>query len=90
MSNPLDSHWTTIKRILRYLQRSLSHGLRLKPAISSQPLPLRGDVDGHLKWMIGAAVYLGVNLISLWSRKQQMVARSSNEAEYRSLAQVTT
>lgn len=37
----------------------------------------------------GAAIFFGPNLISLWSRKQPVVARSSTEAEYRSLAQAT-
>lgn len=36
----------------------------------------------------GACVFLGPNLISRWYKKQQLVARSSVEAEYRSMAQL--
>ena len=29
MASPLDSHWTVVKRILRYLKGTLSHGVPL-------------------------------------------------------------
>ena len=71
MANPLETHWTAVKRILRYLKGSLYQELQLRPAISGQPIPLRGlcnadwasDVDDR-RSTSGAAVYLGPNLIS--------------------------
>ena len=32
IAQPLESHWAVVKRILRYLKGTLSHGLHLKPA----------------------------------------------------------
>src|ERR1044072_5404797 len=90
MSNPLDPHWTAVKRILRYLKGTIAHGLELKPA-KCHPLQLKGfsdadwatDVDDR-RSVSGATLFLGRNLISWWSKKQH-VARSSTKAEYRSL-----
>ena len=96
MSNPLDIHWVAVKRILRYLRGSISHGLHLRPAILGRPLSIQALYDADWAFDVddrrstsGVAIYLGPNLVSWWSRKQEVVARSSTEAEYRSLAQAT-
>ena len=45
MANPLDSHWTVVKRILRYLKGILFHGLLLQPAPISKPMALYAFCD---------------------------------------------
>ena len=93
----LDSHWTVVKRILRYLKGTLSHGLLLQPTSISKPLIIRAfcdadwtsDVDDRHSTS-GTAIFLGPNLISWWSRKQKITVRSSTEAEYGSIAQTST
>ena len=96
MANPMDSHWTAVKRILRYLKGSIHHGLLFKAAPSSQPFTIKALSDTYWasdpddrRSTSGAVIYFGPNLVS-WSKKQQIVARSSTEAKYRSLAQAMT
>jgi len=79
-----------VKRILRYLSRTQTHGLLLR---SSTPFSLLGfsdadwamDLDDR-KSTSGCCVYLVHNLISWFSQTQKVVSRSSIEAEYRSIA----
>jgi len=97
MSNPIESHWVVVKRILRYLKGTITFGLQLHPAPTHKPLSLHVFCDAY--WAAdpddrrstsGAVIFFGPNLISWWSKKQPVVARSSTKAEYRALAQATT
>ncbi|XP_017639811.1 secreted RxLR effector protein 161-like [Gossypium arboreum] len=90
---PLDSHFKAVKRILRYLQGTLSHGSQFT---RSSKFLLEGYSDASWgsnsddrRFTSGFCVFFGGNLVSWSSRKQQVVSRSTAEAEYRSLAHVT-
>jgi Reverse transcriptase (RNA-dependent DNA polymerase)/gag-polypeptide of LTR copia-type/GAG-pre-integrase domain len=90
MSEPRDTHWQFVKRILRYLKGTLFHGLNIQKA-SHLSLHAYCDADwagcpDDRRSTTGFAIYLGPNLVSWSAKKQPTVARSSTEAEYRSLA----
>ena len=97
MAAPLDSHWTVVKRILRYLKGTLSHGLLLQPTSIAKPLNIRAfcdadwasDVDDR-RSTSGVAIFLSPNLISWWSCKQKVTASSNIEVEYHSITQTST
>jgi histone deacetylase 1/2 len=96
MSQPLESHWKAVKRILRYLKGTLHHGLLLNPATKGPPFSLHaysdadwGSDQDDRRSTSGSCIYFGPNLVSWGSKKQPLVARSSTEAEYRSMANTT-
>ncbi|KAL3629467.1 hypothetical protein CASFOL_026689 [Castilleja foliolosa] len=94
MANPLEPHWRAVKRILRYLSGTFRYGLDLNKSeylnvVGFSDSDWAGDIDDR-RSVSGYCVFLGRNLVSWSSKKQQCVSRSSTEAEYRSLAQVTS
>ncbi|XP_019186526.1 PREDICTED: uncharacterized protein LOC109181228 [Ipomoea nil] len=93
MHTPTIDHWGLLKRVLRYIREMQDHGLRLSASSSSDIHAFsNSDWAGcpiDRKSTSGYAVFIGSNLISWVSRKQRTVARSSTEAEYKGLADVS-
>ena len=90
MHDPREPHLTAAKRILRYLQGTLDHGLLLRRASTSE-LVVYTDADWAgcpdiRRSTSGYAVFLGDNLVSRSAKHQNVVSRSSAEAEYRSVS----
>ncbi|XP_021980468.1 uncharacterized mitochondrial protein AtMg00810-like [Helianthus annuus] len=90
---PTSINWGAVIRILRYLRGTPFQNL-LFPSTSSLELRAYSDADwdsdrNDRKSTTGFCVFLGDSLISWRSKKQDVVSRSSTEAEYRTIA-VTT
>ena len=90
MHDPREPHLAALKRILRYLQGTLSLGLTLRPS-SPAELVVYTDADwtgcpDTRRSTSGYAVFLGDNLVSWSFKRQHTVSRSSAEAEFRAVA----
>jgi hypothetical protein len=91
MHSPREPHLHTVKQILRYVKRTINYGLHfsrsINPSLIAYPdIDWAGCLDTR-RSTSGYCVYLGPNLISWLAKKQPTIARSSSEAEFRSLAQ---
>ena len=67
VAKPLDSHWVTVKRILRYLKGTLFHCLHMRPATAGQSLTLTAMCDAD--WASDINDRRSTSG-SWWSRKQ--------------------
>ncbi|XP_019150664.1 PREDICTED: uncharacterized protein LOC109147514 [Ipomoea nil] len=93
MYAPTTTDWVSLKRVLRYVKGTLNLGLRISRSTSMDihayfDSDCAGDPNNR-KSTSGFAVFLDSNLISWLCRKQRTVARSSTEAEYKGLADVS-
>ncbi|CAH9093489.1 unnamed protein product [Cuscuta epithymum] len=93
MQQPRKEHWNAALRVVWYLKGSLGQGILLS---SSSDFLLTGWCDSDWascpltrRSLSGWLVFLGGSPISWKTKKQQTVYRSSNEAEYRSMAAIT-
>ncbi|XP_028108807.1 uncharacterized protein LOC114307613 [Camellia sinensis] len=91
MHNPTVGHYAGVKRLLRFIKGTISHGLTYHPnsfdLYASSDSNWAGDYVDR-KSTLGYFVFLGSNLISWSYKKQATISRSSTEAEYRSLAHI--
>ncbi|XP_071689196.1 secreted RxLR effector protein 161-like [Rutidosis leptorrhynchoides] len=88
--DPREPHLAALRRIIRYIQGTLDLGLQLL-ASSSTSLVAYSDADwagcpSTRRSTSGYCVFLGDNLLSWSSKRQQTPSRSSSEAEYRGVA----
>ncbi|XP_019415471.1 PREDICTED: uncharacterized protein LOC109326970 [Lupinus angustifolius] len=90
MDNPTTKHHQALTRVLRYIKHYPGHGL-FYPIDTTIQINEFSDSDWALcldtrKSISGYCMFLGNSLISWKSKKQNIVSRSSSEAEYCALA----
>ncbi|KAL4038008.1 hypothetical protein IC575_001611 [Cucumis melo] len=90
MTNPKRSHWEAGKRVIRYILGTINFGIYYKKVSESVLFGFcdndwGGNVDDH-KSTSGYVFSMSSGVFSWTSKKQSVVALSTTEAEYISLA----
>ena len=91
MHDPRERHLQAVNKILQYLKKSPGRGLLFK---RNEKLIMEVYIDVDYEGSIidrkstsGYCMFLGGNLVTWKSQKQNVVARSSAEAEFWAMAQ---
>jgi hypothetical protein len=90
LQTPRHLHLTVVRRIIRYVHGTSARGLFF-PANNSTRLAAYSDADwagcaDTRRSITGWCVFLGDALISLKSKKQDRVSKSSTKSEYRAMS----
>ena len=93
LQSPCDSHWDVAIRILRYVKGTIGQEVFYENRSHTQIIGYN-DVDWadsptDRRFTSGYCVFIEGNLISWKSKKQDVVTRSSAEAEYRVMTLAT-
>ena len=90
MHNPGEQHMNAVMRILRYLKSAPGNGILFTKNVDYQSVNAYSDVDwaGAIDDKRSTSRYftfVGGNLVTWRSKKQNVVARSSAEAKFRGM-----
>jgi hypothetical protein len=91
MHNPGEQHMNAVMRILRYLKSAPGKGILFTKNEDCQSVDAYSDADwagaiDDRRSTSGYFTFVGGNLVTWRSKKQNVVARSSAEAEFRGMA----
>lgn len=91
MHNPGKQHLNAVMRILRYLKSAPGKGILFTKNVDCKSIDAYSDADwagavDNRRSTSGYFTFVGGNLVTWRSKKQNVVARSSAEAEFRGMA----
>ncbi|WKA08720.1 hypothetical protein VitviT2T_026417 [Vitis vinifera] len=90
MHNPREQHMNAVMRILRYLKNAPGKGILFAKNVDHQSIEVYIDTDwadavDDRRSTSSYFTFVGGNLVTWKSKKQNVVARSSAEAEFRGM-----
>ncbi|RVW16197.1 Retrovirus-related Pol polyprotein from transposon RE1 [Vitis vinifera] len=90
MHNPEEQHMNAVMRILRYLKNAHRKGILFTKNVDHQSIEVYIDVDwagavDDRRSTFGYFTFVGGNLVTWKSKKQNVVAHSSAEAEFKGM-----
>ncbi|WKA05086.1 hypothetical protein VitviT2T_023071 [Vitis vinifera] len=93
MHNPGEQHMNAVMHILRYLKNAIGKGILFTKNVDHQSIEVYNDVDwvgavDDRRSTSGYFTFVGGNLVTWKSKKHNVVARSSVEAEFKAACDI--